>query len=156
VLGRVPAWVVRGVLLPVAFLLLVHALVVDTIHVSGTSMEGTLAPGDFLVVSKLAVTRAALRGETFTPARGQIVVFHLPRNPALTLIKRVMALPGDTVSLADGTPHRVARDSVFVEGDNRAPGASSDSRDWGDLPASEIVGVAVLRVLPFRSAGLVK
>ena len=37
---------------------------------------------------------------------------------------------------------------VFVLGDNRTPGGSFDSRDWGDLPSSDIIGNVVLRLLP--------
>src|SRR5262249_39756188 len=101
-------------------------------------MGATLQPRDFLLVSKLAVTRAALSGSTYLPGRGDIVVFRLARSRSLLLIKRVVALPGETVGLADGSVHVVGEGAIFVEGDNRAPGASSDSRDWGDLPAREI------------------
>jgi signal peptidase I len=43
--------------------------------------------------------------------------------------------------------------AVFVLGDNRVPGASSDSREWGYLPSREIIGTAVMRILPPRRAG---
>jgi signal peptidase I len=153
VFGRVPPWALRGLVLPLGLLLLAHACALDTIRVSGSSMEKTLEPGDFLLVSKLGVTRAALTGAPYLPRRGEVVVFRLPQNHSLVLIKRVVALPGEALTLPDGSVHVVGEGCVFVEGDNRAPGASSDSRDWGDLPAREIVGTAVLRVLPLRTAG---
>ena len=148
-----PPWALRGLVLPLGLLLLVHACALDTVRVSGSSMEKTLEPGDFVLVSKLAVTRAALTGSPYLPRRGDVVVFRLPKNHSLVLIKRVVALPGESVTLADGSAHVVGEGAVFVEGDNRAPGASNDSRDWGDLPAHEIVGTAVLRLLPWSQAG---
>jgi signal peptidase I len=142
---RAPRWLVRWVALPLVALVLLHACVLDAVRVQGASMAETLAPGDFLLVSKLA-----------SPARGDIVVFRLPENPALTLVKRVTRLPGEQVTLADGSTHVVAGESLFVEGDNRAPGASSDSREWGDLPLRDVVGVAVWRLFPVAVAGRLK
>ena len=153
VFGRVPAWVLHGVVLPLAVLAVLHACAVDTFRVSGSSMEKTLQPGDFVLVSKLGVSRAALTGRPFIPQKGAIVVFRLPQNRAVTVIKRVVALPGEVRILENGYVHVVGTGAVFVEGDNRAPGASSDSREWGDLPVSDVVGTAVFRLLPLRAAG---
>jgi signal peptidase I len=153
VLGHLPGWALRGLVLPAALVLLLHAFVFGTFRVSGRSMAETLAPGDFLIVSKLGATEAALSRRAYVPARGEIVVFRLPQNRSLYLIKRVVGVPGDSVSLADGTTHVVPAAHVFVVGDNREPAASSDSREWGDLPSDDVVGAAVFRLFPLRSAG---
>ena len=169
-------------------LLLLHAFVLGTFHVFGTSMENTLQQGDFLVVSKLGVTEAKVlglvdRGFAYLPRHGEIVVFRLPQNPSLILVKRVIGLPGDRVVIQGGKvrvydarhaegydptvstraqpvgemtegsiDHVVPAGHLFVIGDNRTPGGSIDSREWGDLPSRDIVGKVVVRLLPLQRA----
>lgn len=113
----------------------------------------------------------------FIPKRGQIVVFIAPPSPTQTFVKRIVGLPGEHVVVKDGkiiifntahpegfspdVGHAVADPitlgdddlvipdgQLFVVGDNRTPGGSYDSREWGTLPAENIIGVAVLRLLP--------
>ena len=123
-------------------------------------MQDTLAPGDLLLVSKLAVTAAEIRGlfgrsDSCVLRRGDLVVFRLPQKASLILVKRVIGVPGDRVQIdseegsVDGV---VPPAAVFVLGDNRAPGASIDSREWGYLPCANVIGRAVLRVLPIGRA----
>lgn len=186
--GHVPAWAFRWLVLPVATLLLLHGFVLGAFHVFGTSMENTLQQGDFLVVSKLGVTEARVLGlirgaSPYLPRRGEIVVFRFPQNPSLTLVKRVIGLPGDRVVIQNGkvtvydprhaegydptvgipaqlvgdvtegsVDHLVPAGHLFVIGDNRTPGGSVDSREWGDLPSREIVGKVVVRLLPLQRA----
>jgi len=158
VLGNVPPSIIWGLLLPLAVLLLVNALVVGTFRVVGDSMRATLEPGDFLIVSKVAASAASVSGWLGVPAvpaeRGDVVVFQLPRNPSLVLVKRVIGIPGDRVEIREGVDDIVPEGAVFVVGDNREPGVSSDSRDWGYLPCRQIIGTAVMRLLPIRRAGL--
>ena len=69
-----------------------------TYNVNGSSMRPTLTNGDRVVVNKLTKTR---EGKDFVPERGQIIVF----NSALegkSLIKRVIALPGERISMKEG------------------------------------------------------
>ena len=159
-LGSVPRWAIRWILVPLVLLLLLRVLAIGTFHVAGASMEGTLEPGDFLLVSKVAVSAARVSGWLGAPVvpaeRGDLVVFRFPRNPSLVLVKRVIGLPGDRVQLdgQGGVDGVVPEGAVFVLGDNRTPGASSDSREWGYLPSRQIIGRAVLRLLPLRRAGL--
>ncbi len=113
----------------------------------------------------------------FIPKRGEIVVFIAPPEPDKTFVKRVVGLPGERVVVKDGritvfnlkhpegfnpdATHEVSAPitlgvndivvppgEIFVVGDNRLPDASYDSRAWGTLPAGNIIGVAVLRLLP--------
>lgn len=117
-------------------------------------------------------------GDIYIPSRGQIIVFHFPLDPTKTFVKRVVGLPGDRVVVNNGvvtlypggdmskgynpdtkyetkgtitlidTDEIVKTGNVFVMGDNRSDGGSYDSRQWGQLPSSYIIGNAVLRLLP--------
>jgi signal peptidase I len=117
------------------------------------------------------------KNTTYIPKRNQIIVFHYPKQPDLIFVKRVIGLPGEHVVVRNGqvtvynkdkpngfdpntgyegrtqttlgdVDEVIPADSVFVLGDNRTPGGSFDSRDWGDLPSSYIIGNAALRLLP--------
>jgi signal peptidase I len=145
-------------------------------------MEPTLQIGDRILVNKLSYH---LHGVD----RGDIVVFSRPPaencgGPEVNdLVKRVIGLPGDVVSLQNGNvyidgkrldeswlpaseqgitvagpagnnsdlerPYRVPSDNYFVMGDNRTD--SCDSRYWGPINRSLIVGKVELRVWPISS-----
>jgi signal peptidase I len=123
------------------------------------------------------VERVLHKNKLYIPARGQIIVFRYPKDPTKVFVKRVIGLPDDRVVVKDGTvtiynkahpdgfkpdtgyekadtqtlidTDEVVQDgNVFVMGDNRSPGGSYDSREWGELPSSYIIGNAVLRLLP--------
>lgn len=179
-LGFIFSWFV----FPILIVLILHNFVFQAYHVVGTSMVNTLQQNDYLIVSKLGYSKALI-GEktghkaTYIPGRGQVVVFHYPKQPDLVFVKRVVALAGERVTVKNGkvtvynktspggfepdaigkylaentatqgdVDETVAADSIFVLGDNRSPGGSFDSREWGDLPSSYIIGNAVLRLLP--------
>jgi signal peptidase I len=117
------------------------------------------------------------KNEVYIPDRGQIIVFHFPLDPTKVFVKRVIGLPGDRVVIKDGTltiynkanpngfnpdtkyepagtvtledtDYTVPPGNVFVMGDNRSDGGSYDSRQWGPVPSSYIIGDVVLRLLP--------
>jgi signal peptidase I len=154
-------------LLVAGALFLAVNLATARIRVDGSSMEPTLSDGDLVVVNRIAHRVEAL-------ARGDIVVFHFPLDPGRRFIKRLIGLPGDQVSIHDGRvfvnqvplsePYiaappaysgewQVGPDEIFVLGDNR--NNSSDSQNWGMVPAEEIVGKAVLVYWPLPSVGLI-
>ena len=108
------------------------------------------------------------------PRRGDVIVFRFPRDPSRDFVKRVIGLPGDVVEIRRGVvfvngqpldepyitkrsidsmaPVRVPPGGYFVLGDNRA--SSNDSRDWGILPAENIIGRAWVPYGPRDRRGL--
>ena len=136
--------------------------VIGRVQVESISMMDTVKPAELLMVSKLAY-----RNDNYQ--RGDIVVFHYPNNPNEDYIKRVIGLPGDTVTVQDnqvfinGTilnepyireaPNYngewvVPYESLFVLGDNR--NQSSDSHDWGFVPFDNVFGRALMIYWPLE------
>ena len=132
------------------------------VRVDGFSMNPSLENGEYILVNKLAY-------HVGEPARGDIIVFSFPRDPSQDLIKRVIGLPGDEVSVQDGKvivnglqleePYiaappiyngswQVQAGNLFVLGDNR--NESKDSHEWGLLPLEKVIGKAVVIYWPPR------
>ncbi len=162
--------VLRDVLGVIVFVLaviigawLINMFLFRSFSVSGPSMETTLYTNDRLIVNRVPVTWAHIQGKAYEPKRGQIIVF---KNPAFRpgmqdeyIVKRVIGLPGERVTLKDGkytvynnenpqgfnpdlltevddAPHTdgevdttVPNDELFVSGDHRQEGYSYDSRN---------------------------
>jgi signal peptidase I len=156
---RRPSLVTVGIVL-IVLVVVVKIFVAEPFRIPSQSMEPTLRPGDQSLVWKLG-------GKA--PDRGDLVAFHAPRTGEI-LLKRVVAVGGDTVGLEDGVlvvdgrrvhepyadpkaidsvyfgPVKVRPGTIFVMGDNRAN--SDDSRDFGAVPTDRIIGRAVARVWP--------
>ena len=94
-------------------------------------MEPTFQDGDWLLVRKLRRR----------PRAGEVVVARDPRQPDRLLVKRVR-------SVRDGQVH--------VQGDHADPAESTDSRQFGPIPASAVVGRPVLRYAPLHRFGPVR
>ena len=130
------------------------------VRVDGFSMRPTLQDGEYILVNKLAYKFSE-------PVRGDIVVFVFPVNPEEDLIKRIIGVPGDTITIQDGMltvngvvvdePYinappayngtwQVPEGELFVLGDNRND--SRDSHQWGLLPIENVIGRAVLIYWP--------
>lgn len=163
-------------LFTLAFLIVVVVIpirlfVISPFVVDGESMHPTFENLDYLVVDEILYDFSA-------PARGDVIVFRYPGNPSIFYIKRIIGLPGETVSINRGAisittvsgqtmtlaePYIVNEDATytknvtlnpneyFVLGDNRPN--SSDSRVWGPLPAKDIIGRVDLRLLPVSLMG---
>ena len=170
---RIGSWardVLETILPALLIVLLVNAFLAQATRVEGQSMEPNLHDNQRLIIEKLSYRLQP-------PQRGDIVVLKLPnRQSDPPLIKRVVALPGETVETRDGhvyvdgqaleesyldqltfsnmPPHVVPADQVFVLGDNRA--ASNDSRSFGEVALSDIVGRAWFRYWPLDDIGLVR
>jgi signal peptidase I len=104
------------------------------------SMEPAVLNGDRILVAKTAYNRMA-------PKKGDIIVFVYPDDRSKRFIKRVEALPGDAITLADGTRQKVPHGSIYVIGDNREN--SIDSRQFGFVPLKDVIGKA--RVVYYSS-----
>lgn len=97
---------VKSLAIALLLFLVVRTFVVEAFRIPTASMENTLLVGDFLLVNK-AVYGAQVPGTAVRlpalgePERGAVVVFAPPHEPAKNYVKRVVGLPGDTVSMRD-------------------------------------------------------
>ena len=94
--------------------LVLRVVLFQPFTIPSASMEPTLLEGDYIIVSKysygfsrysLPISPPISHGRLFMhePARGDIIVFKLPRDPRMDYIKRLIGLPGDTVQIKHGT-----------------------------------------------------
>ncbi len=91
----------------VVMFFIIHTFFVQAFKIPSGSMEGTLLPGDFLLVNKLVYgaevpfthSRLPRLGQ---PHRGDVIVFKYPEDPTKDFVKRVVGLPGDTLEMHDG------------------------------------------------------
>ena len=184
---RAFAWYV---MLALGLALFIRFFIAAPYVVSGASMEPTFDNWDYLITDRLSYRL----GE---PQRGDVVVFCLPGTGECsflerllhkdlaaprTLIKRVIGLPGETVSVSDegvrivntehpdgflldepylalenlgcptGIQATLDENQYFVLGDNRR--VSSDSRIWGVLPKDDIIGHVLVRLFPLTTVGV--
>jgi len=154
----------------------IKAAVVEAYWVPTGSMLDTIQEGDRLLVSKFSYDlKVPLTGHALAhlsdPQRGDVIVFKNPVEQGPDYVKRVIAVPGDHISIRDGTvfingqalsepyvldsglknprlscpdmpPVLVPENNYFVMGDNR--NESFDSRYWGFVPREDIKGRAFM------------
>lgn len=157
------------VVIAIVIALIITNFVASHTKVEGNSMKSTLENGDDIIVEKFSYL-------TNNPERYDIIVFR--ESESVNYIKRVIALPGETIQITEGKiyineraifdaygnakmedggiaekPIKLGQDEYFVLGDNR--NASKDSRDKavGVIKRDQIIGKAWLRVLPFDNFG---
>ena len=170
------AWeIVRIIVISLAIVVPIRYFIAQPFVVRGASMEPNFTDSEYLVVDELSYYFRS-------PARGEVIVFRYPRDPSEFFIKRVIGLPGETVLIKAGrveianarypepytlmesyldpvlktVPDKevhLGTDEYFVLGDNRA--ASSDSRIWGILPRTFIIGRAVFSAWPPATFGVI-
>lgn len=163
------------IIVAAAIVLPIRYFIAQPFIVRGASMEPTYNNSDYLLIDEATYYFRS-------PERGEVIVFRYPQNPRQFFIKRIIALPGETVELRDGKV-RVIKDGqkeeiildepylargvetagnasltlgeseYFVLGDNRP--ASSDSRFWGPLPKKFLIGRAFFRAWPVTELGMV-
>jgi len=158
------------VLVAIIAVFIIRNFILQPFLVSGASMEPNFSSGDYLVIDEMTY---AFR----SPQRGEVIVFHYPADETVYYIKRIVGLPGETIKISNGEikvfnseqPNGFILDEnylssgvktsgqedvvlkgneYFVLGDNR--NYSFDSRSWGNLTKSEIVGLVRLRLWPFN------
>ncbi|MEX0731348.1 MAG: signal peptidase I [Aquisalimonadaceae bacterium] len=122
--------------------LIIRSFLVEPFRIPSGSMIPTLLPGDFILVSKFAygirlpMTNQRVLGDG-APARGDLVVFQYPENPAQDYIKRVIGLPGDRITfhnrrvLVNGEPLPLETVGEYDDADGR--GADLFTERMGDL-----------------------
>ncbi|MCE9628555.1 MAG: signal peptidase I [Candidatus Vogelbacteria bacterium] len=148
----------------------IRTFVAQPFIVSGDSMFPTFKNREYLIIDQLSY-------QFRSPIRGEVAVFHYPKDPSKYFIKRVIGLPGETVtirgkqvSVTSSTGEAVKLDEsqanytnglgavnlnrkleageYFVMGDNRD--WSLDSRAWGPVPEELFRGRALIRLFPFN------
>lgn len=113
--------------------LFINAFIFRSFNVSGHSMEYTLQDGDRLIVNRIPVTISQLQNKTYVPKRGDIIIFKNPQyvsgNADEYIVKRVIAFPGERVTVHDGTlkvfnaefPNGFEPDELDRHGQPRSP-----------------------------------
>jgi signal peptidase I len=194
---------VKELLETAIYILLVFVIVrsmIQNFRIEGSSMEPSLHSGQYILVNKLVYfhfdINAPLRllpgyhdlpersiYPMNIPQRGEVVVFEYPGDRTKDYIKRVIALPGETIEIRDGRvfidnepldedylsegeftycnvgsecnrgPVTVPPGSIFVMGDNRSN--SSDSREWDSLELDHVIGQAWVLYYPLDDLGVV-
>lgn len=156
-----------GTIVPaIVIALLIHVFLAQATRVYGQSMEPNLHTNERLVIEKFSY-------HFHGPRRGDVIVLRDPGGTPELLIKRVIGLPGERVTLADGKVYIDGQPlnepyldqstqgggrswvvpplTVFVMGDNRS--ASRDSRIFGPVALEELIGRALFRYWPLGEVG---
>ncbi len=169
---------IETLVIALSIFLVVYLFFMQPHQVNGQSMVPNFQSGEYVLTDKVTYRMR-------NPERGEVVVIHAPeaancpKGTGCDFIKRVLALPGETVEVKDGQivvdgvpvsepyipedfpimpgkytsngPITVGPDEYFVCGDNRP--YSADSRTWGPVKKSGIVGRAFFRYFPFTAMG---
>ena len=161
-----------SVVVALVIVLPVRYFLVQPFFVKGESMEPNFTDSEYLLIDEVSYRLGK-------PQRGEVIVFHYPRDPSQYYIKRIIGLPGEHLVGKDNKvtvysptnsnglaidessylPHAgslgnfnvtLANNEFFVLGDNRD--RSYDSRSWGKLTSNYIIGKVWLVVWPFPKA----
>lgn len=167
--------ILESIVVALAIFVVIYLFLFQPHQVKGASMEPNFHDGEYILTNKFQY-------HFDTPKRGDVVVFKSPQNPDIDFIKRIIGLPGETIKLEDnryyingveltepyiaeelftyngsylrdGMEIVVPQDHYFVSGDNRP--RSSDSREWGPIEKSSIIGKSQLRYWPFDRLGII-
>jgi signal peptidase I len=161
----------RDLLISAGISVLIITFLYQPVRVEGTSMLPRLEDHDRLFINKFVYHIESIQ-------HGDVVVFHYPRDPEKSYIKRVIGLPGDRIWIDRGqvwlngvalgetyVPERyrdsrsmaemvIPDDCYFMMGDHRS--ISSDSREFGPVERDLIYGKAVFVYWPAKDAGVVR
>jgi signal peptidase I len=163
------------IVVSLAIFAVVYIFLFQPHQVDGKSMEPNFHNAEYILTDKISYRLG-------DPKRGDVVVFHSPQDVGTDFIKRIVGVPGDLVMIKDGyfylngtrldeeyindpgkvAPGRFLREGTTAEvpngqylvmGDNRLH--SSDSREWGFVPKTNIVGRAFFRYWPVDVFGTI-
>ena len=136
-MGNITDWL-KSIFIGFFIFLVVRIFLIQTFTIISGSMENTLLVGDFLLVSKSAYgamvpgTQKRLPGYS-EPRRNDIVVFRSHgQTPEIDLVKRLVGLPGDTLSMRDGVLYLGARpqDEPYLKHDSTQYDGGDARMDW--------------------------
>jgi len=164
----------QGIVAIAAVLVMIYLFIMSPQEVSGHSMEPNFHDHDYILTNKVVY-------KLKDPKRGDIVIFKSPSNKDVDYIKRIIGLPGETLTLRDqhyyingqileepydynkpvyggsflheGEEITIPERMYFVSGDNR-PG-SSDSREFGLISIDDFIGQAILRYWPINTVMII-
>lgn len=147
-------------------ILFIIRFAVQSFRTEGQSMEPNFHTGEYVLVNKVIYLFSP-------PRRGDVVIFHYPFDIHKEFIKRIIGLPGDIIHTSDASvsvnnqtirePYirvafnfdnitwKLGPNQFFVMGDNRD--SSLDSRTWGPLDRSYIIGKVVAAYWPLNDMG---
>jgi len=165
--------IIRFALIALIIVIPIRTFIAQPYIISGSSMLDTFKDGEYIIVDQVSYY-------FHQPQRGDVVIFRYPLDPSKHFIKRIIAIPGDTITIegnkvtiknknnpegvllkepyvASMQPNTFLDETLkpgeyFVMGDNRDQ--SSDSRVWGILQEQNITGRAFLRLFPLNTIGL--
>lgn len=167
---------IESFVISASFFVVIYLFLMQPHQVKGSSMFPTFKDKEYLLTDKITYKRRL-------PVYGDVIVFKAPMNESFDFIKRVIATPGQSVSikggkvyvdgkminepylpkeyttspgqfLQEGESYTVQDGEVMAFGDNRDH--SSDSRDWGPVPDKNIVGRVFFRYWPTTVMGVVR
>lgn len=183
--------IVKVFILAVIIILPIRVFLFQPFFVQGASMEPNFHNGEYLLINEWGYKHTNI-GFASDPLmsvkpfrdlnRSDVVVFRYPKNPSVFYVKRVVGLPGETItlekgqiriSLEDGSSYvldespyipdsvhteggqmvTLGEDEYFVMGDNREH--SNDSRSWGPVSKEFIIGKVFVRMWPLDHFGLI-
>ncbi len=167
---------IKIVVISLVIIVPIRYFLIQPFYVKGASMEPNFYDHEYLIVDEISY-------RFNEPERGEIIVFRYPKNPQEYFIKRIIGLPGETIQIKDGgvtifnnnntsgfklgesyiesgtKTHSLNKDKTelgpnefFVLGDNR--NQSKDSRSFGPVNRSFIIGKVFLRGWPFNRVGI--
>lgn len=161
---------IQAIVVAVVVAMTIRTFFFTLVNVDGASMEPTLHDNDRLFVTRLA----------YTPEKGDIIIFRPDCDPDRPYVKRVIAMPGDTIDINEETgdvsvngeiidepyikervrtfgnfsfPAVVPENHVFVMGDNRNHSKDSRFQEVGMVSYDSIIGKATFRFWPFEDWG---
>lgn len=167
----------KVVAISIVIIIPIRYFLIQPFYVKGASMEPNFHDHEYLIVDEISY-----RFEE--PKRGDVIVFRYPRDPREYYIKRVIGLPGEKIQVKGGdiliynenNPDgfkleekylpkdletygtteeiiSVQPGEYYVFGDNRP--TSKDSRNFGPVKKSFVIGKVLLRGWPFDRAGFI-
>jgi len=169
---------IKIVLISIVIIVPIRYFLIQPFYVKGASMEPSFHDHEYLIIDEISY-------RLNDPKRGDVIVFRYPRDPQEYFIKRVIGLPGEKLEIKDGIifiyntqnptgsaleenylPQdlktysnssdiiSLGKDEYYVLGDNR--NASKDSRVFGAVKRSFLIGRVLWRGFPFDKAGFIK